>query len=205
MKTCVFFFGGWQASDADVARWQGTAQKAGVQFFPYAWPSSVWSNANGDNAVEVLRKDKDRTFESMVKAVESSPAELIYLVGHSSGCAIANAVDAALTDHKKIQLVALDGFTPSQKQLDRPNTRVWGAVCDGNVSVHHDVSKARAKDKFRFYTATNCKTFWALHFSLVNLAANDTDVPSYKDGKFLRDGHLKGYVNCRANLVWMSL
>lgn len=41
--------------------------------------------------------------------------------------------------------------------------------------------------------AGDCKSPWALHFSVVNAAASDASVKDVSTG----------YANCRANLVWM--
>lgn len=192
MSTCVFFFGGYNATENDVKAWVASAkgQKSAAEFSAYPWPRGAAS----DDRSAVTGFKNAGMFKTAVKAVESSNADLIYLVGHSSGCAIANAVDEALKDHSKIVLVSLDGFKPSREQLKRASTQVWGAECDGVKSRnYHDALKGQLK----VYTATNCKTMWALHFSLVNSAANDKDVPNIKGG------WVNGYVNCRANLVWL--
>jgi hypothetical protein len=53
----------------------------------------------------------------VIKKIEDSHADNIYIVGHSSGCAIANKVNSLLKgDHKNITLVDLDGFAPSGDQ-----------------------------------------------------------------------------------------
>ena len=51
-----------------------------------------------------------------------------------------------------------------------------------------------ASGKGRVFHATDCKSEWALHFSLVNANANDS----------LVDGVGNGYANCRANLLFLS-
>jgi hypothetical protein len=86
--------------------------------------------------------------------------------------------------------VALDGFAPDSDQLKRPSTQVWGAVCGGVTSRNYNFALG---SRLKVFQATNCKTDWALHFSLVNAAATDTLVPTRQ----------KGYFHCQANLVWL--
>ena len=122
--------------------------------------------------------------------ITESRAETIYVVGHSSGCAIANAVDAALKRTDNVVLVALDGFRPGDKQLDRTTTQVWGAEC-GHVKSRN--FPGFDKGRRRIYQATDCKTMWALHFSLANAAARDHLVHSIRTG----------YAKCEANMSFI--
>jgi len=191
MSTCVLFFGGFQATQTDMKVWAGSAkaQKPDVQFEAFPWPRGAGSGA----ASAVGSFTKGGQYASAIATVQSSGADLIYLVGHSSGCAIANAVDRGLKEHGNIVLVALDGFGPDRKQLARQSTQVWVAECDGSKSLHYQTLKDYVGGRLKVYPATDCKTKWALHFSLVNAAANDSAVKSIATG----------YAQCRANLVWM--
>ncbi|MCB1824515.1 MAG: hypothetical protein KDJ54_08035 [Candidatus Competibacteraceae bacterium] len=191
MSTFVLFFGGYRATTTDMKVWESSAkaQKSDVEFCAVPWPSGAASDAR--SAVSTFTKmglDK-----SMIAAIQASNADKIYLVGHSSGCAIANAVDHDLKDHAKVVLVALDGFVPNRKQLMRQSTQVWAAECGTVKSKNYRHLKHAVGSRLRIYTATNCKTLWALHFSLVNSAASDKVVKSIRDG----------YSRCRANLVWL--
>ncbi|MEZ5577380.1 MAG: hypothetical protein R3F44_17825 [Candidatus Competibacteraceae bacterium] len=125
MSTFVLFFGGWRATPADMQAWQGSAkaQRSNVDFDAIPWPSGAASDAS--SAISVFTKRGG--YKSAIAALQSSKADKIYIVGHSSGCAIANAVDAGLTDHSNIVLVALDGFVPNRKQLARQSTQVSGS------------------------------------------------------------------------------
>ena len=77
------------------------------------------------------------------------------------------------------------------RQLDRETTQVWGAVCEG---VHsRNFPNSSLKGRRRIYTAKDCKTMWALHFSLVNAAATDDLVHNVATG----------YANCQANLLFL--
>src|SRR5205807_340075 len=105
----------------------------------------------------------------VIAEIDASRANKIYIVGHSSGCAIANAVDAGLKSHTKITLATLDSFHPDDAQLKRTNTQVWGAECDGQTSRGYP---GWSNGRRKVFKATGCKNEWPLHFSLVNLKAS---------------------------------
>ncbi|MCP5450590.1 MAG: hypothetical protein H6972_08620 [Gammaproteobacteria bacterium] len=219
MSTFVLFFGGWRATPADMQAWQGSAkaQRSNVDFDAIPWPSGAASDAS--SAISVFTKRGG--YKSAIAALQSSKADKIYIVGHSSGCAIANAVDAGLTDHSNIVLVALDGFVPNRKQLARQSTQVWAArtlklpfltlsancvpkkgeqADDKCISRNYRGLKNAVGSRLQVYfAAPDCTTKWALHFSLVNSAANDKLVT----GKTSVDIVAKGYSQCIANLVWL--
>jgi ABC-type branched-subunit amino acid transport system substrate-binding protein len=194
MSYSVFYFGGWNAIQAKVNDWVKSAhhQQPGIAFTGYAYPSGAGSDfKSAINSSEKLRA-------SAVKAIQASRADAIYIVGHSSGCAVANAVDNALSNTSKIVLVALDGFPPDEDQRKRPSTQVWSAV----NPLHPAVQTARNYKKLKallgselheYRAKEDCTSTWALHFSLVNTAATDT----------LVQGVETGYNKCEANLIWM--
>lgn len=189
MATQVFFFGGFLASHTDMKVWAGdaAAQRSSVDFQPFAWPSG----AKSDGHSAVAGAHSSGSFRRAVQAIEASSADTIYIVGHSSGCAIANAVDRALKDHERVALVALDGFAPNGTQRSRAGTQVWSAECGDAVSRNHKALKELLGGKLKIFTATNCKTAWGLHFSLVNANADSKTTIS------------NGYQGCRANLCWL--
>jgi hypothetical protein len=136
----------------------------------------------------------------LVARLKASPADKIYIVGHSSGCAIANAVDKEVTkglkDPSKFVLVSLDGYRPDADQLKRPNTQVCGAVNGAFKSYHYpdDDEKRQLGKHFKEYRAnTSCTKEFALHFSLVNTIVTDAT------------GNIEhGYDDCQANLKWVD-
>jgi Alpha/beta hydrolase of unknown function (DUF900) len=203
MITCIFFFGGYRASIHDVAKWQGSAADQtsdDVYVFTYAWPAAAPNSdkpANSDDKHAVSSFRSAGTFDKAVSDIKSCGADRIFIVGHSSGCAISKAVDHAVVDKDKVTLVALDGFAPDVDQLARPSTQVWAAERKQGgklfVSRNHDRLKETLGGRLKIFNALSGTTKWALHFSLVNVAANDyIDEPS------------KGYRSCRANLVRMK-
>jgi hypothetical protein len=201
MSAYVLFFGGYKASVTDIKAWTASAtlQKPGVTFEGYPYPHGAsW---DGEEAVTAFTKAHD--YAAAIKKIEASSSDVIYIVGHSSGCAVANKVDAGLKDHAKIILVALDGYAPSNAQLARPSTQVWIAESGTGKSMHHaDLQdriknynlKAKVPAKVNIYTAPNAaSTKLALHFSLVNVSSSDTLVKHIPDG----------YKDCKANLSWI--
>jgi hypothetical protein len=131
--------------------------------------------------------------------IKASRADLIYIVAHSSGCAISNAVDDALKDHSKIALVALDGYAPSKKQRGPDRfTQVWSAKCDKLKSLSFDKLQSVVGADLQVYQPTDCNdktTKWSLHFSLVNKSASSIEIKNAGDG---------GYRKCDANLMWLT-
>lgn len=186
----VFFFGGYQSSQSDVDLWSQSArkQRSDVTFNAFPYPPDTPAEPP-DNVLD--------KFRSAIESIKNTKADKIFVVGHSSGCAIANGVARRLKDNDKIALVALDGFLPDAKQLKRLSTQVWGAVSGNAKSLHHDGMKAGGKERFHEFTANpDCTTKVALHFSLVNTAANDRDIKNFHDIK-------NGYKACVANLCWL--
>jgi len=197
---CAVFFGGYMAKPEQVALWLASArkQKPGIEFGVRPWPPGA-AKSDGDDGINAFKTS--RQFDSLVAALKASPADKIYIVGHSSGCSIANEVDRALkgsTVASKVVLVALDGFRPDPDQLARDNTQVWGA----SSGVHKSYNYPKPKEKttlgkhFHDYKArTDITEEFALHFSLVNTAVTN------KTGN-IKDGY--GETECQANLIWVD-
>ena len=186
----VFFFGGYQATSEQMATWVKSAhgQRSDVTFNAYPYPS---------NNPEPSDKDID-TFKKVIKAINDSTAGKIFIVGHSSGCAIANGVDQRLKDTTNVNLVALDGFAPDANQLKRKSTQIWSAESGAGKSYNHDRLKNRVGDRLQiFHAKSDCTTELALHFSLVNTSANDGDLKSFKTDLG------NGYKSCVSNLCWL--
>lgn len=201
MSTFVLYFGGWQASLLNVKDWMASArhQSPGITLDAYPYP-----DPSADGAVALATFKSTGDFAKAVGKVQSSTADSIYIVGHSSGCAIANAVDAELKNYNKITLVALDGYCPSEAQLGRPGTQVWVADSPTGRSLHYDDLQKSVKNydlKNKDWVWVNvhhagadCSTKLSLHFSLVNLNSSDDAVKSIP----------QGYTNCQANLCFIN-
>ena len=192
MNTQVFFFGGFQAKQTDMNLWLGSAraQKADGDFHAFPWPPGA--GAGSKSAIAAF--SQGGRLDTLVDEIKISTADVIYVVGHSSGCAIANAVVRKFGGgYDRVALVALDGFAPDRGEMARSNTQVWAATCGDVTSLNHDVLHDALGSVVQDYKATACTSKWALHFSLVNSAASDRTVTSIDTG----------YANCRANLMWM--
>lgn len=192
MKMAAFYFGGYNASWDDVVAWGTSAsmQVPNMVVNVYPWPAGAPSWPE-DSVV----KSAEKLIMKAVADVEKSRADLIYILGHSSGCAIANEVERRLQNVTKraiIGLVALDGYTPKGSQLGRFTTQVWGAMCDGQPSKNFPDPGVVGRHIYQV-PVKNCKKLWPLHFVLVNAAARDGKVTGTSDG----------YDDCVANLIWM--
>ena len=188
MSTLVVFFGGYQATQSDMDMWMQNArgQRPDVEFNAFRWPRGASSDAKG----ALSGSHSTGQFKAAIAAIQASTADTIYIVGHSSGCAIANAVDKALDDTSNISLIALDGFSPDASQLQRSTTQAWGARCGNIMSMNFPY---RAGARQRVFETPDCKTKWALHFSVVNMAAMDSLIKSVATG----------YAQCRSNLEFL--
>lgn len=189
MSTAVFYFGGFNASKEDIEFWLKSArqQKPDVAFGGYKWESGPKSSP-GETVVKGAMKSGQLQWAT--DDIEVCTADKIYIVGHSSGCAVANALDKALKDTSRIALVALDGYSPDEDQLKRSTTQVWGAKCDGKTSKNYP---GPSRGRRRIYEAKNCYSLYALHFSVVNANAKDGKVHSIATG----------YLDCKANLAFL--
>ena len=188
MGLAVLYFGGFQASDQDIDAWLRSArvQKPAIDFTGFPWPKGAGPSAK--NAVDAFSRHGG--LDAVIDDIQGNGADKTYLVGHSSGCAIANAVDAGLEWTEDTILVTLDGFSPNDDQLDRETTQVWGAMCQGKPSLNFP---GPSKGRRRIFHVTHCTTQWALHFSLVNANAKDGLVKDVASG----------YADCRANLLFL--
>jgi len=199
MSAHVLYFGGYKSNLINIKDWTASAcmQKPSVKFEGFEYPDIL--SSDGDDAVNAFKHH-----DEAIKKIQASTSDVIYIVGHSSGCAIANKIDADLKDHEKIVLVALDGYSPSNAQLARGNTQIWTAESGTGKSLHYADMLERGKDynrkakdpiKVNIYTATNsASTKMALHFSLVNVSSSDALVKHIPDG----------YKECKANLCWLA-
>ena len=186
MKILVVFFGGFQSSQKDMDRWLDSArgQRKDVQFEAFPYPNI--REAGDDDARNGFKR-----FDEVIKKIDAAGADTLFIVGHSSGCAIANEVNSRVKgDHKNITLVDLEGFAPTGDQIKESTVQAWTA--DGDGGRAHSLRWAEGK---RISHATQATTKWALHFSLVNTAATNTITADNYD--------TTGYAGCIANLDWL--
>lgn len=188
MSIYVVFIGGFQSSDTDMKLWLASATKkrSDVKFDAYPFP-----NIRDPDRGPSVAGFEDK-FDEVIKKIEDSGADKIFIVGHSSGCAIADEVNFRLEgDHTNVTLVDLDGFAPHPKQIKGATVEAWYAVGPGGKgkSLNHAIGHIK-------YTATHATEPWSLHFSLVNQAAtNHITKKNYQT---------EGYAGCIANLDFLD-
>lgn len=194
MSVYVVFFGGWKASKIEMGLWLASAKNvcgADVEYDAFPYPDGA--GYDDTDAVNGFKQ-----FDAAIKKIEDSGADTIYIVGHSSGCAIANEVNSRIKgDHSHITLVDLDGFAPHHDQIKKSSLQVWSAEgAKGGKSLHHD-DWGPYSGQLQVYTAASATNKWSLHFSLVNTAATDAIKSSSEEDL------KKGYAGCIANLCWL--
>lgn len=188
MSIYVAFIGGFQSTQPNMDLWKASAQKqrSDVTFDAYPYP---YIPGAGDTAAV---QGFEKKFEGAAKKIEDLGADVqIFIVGHSSGCAIANELNKRVkVDHTRITLVDLDGFAPSGDQIKKSTVKPWCA--QGSGGKGHSVHFSKSKD---VYTASKATQPWSLHFSMVNTAATDD---------ITKDNYAStGYAGCLANLCFL--
>ena len=188
MSVHAVFIGGFQSTQPQVDLWKVSAQQLrnDVTFDAFSYPATKDYSDSG--AVHGFGKTG---FDAAIQRINDVGADRLFIVGHSSGCAIANELNFRLPKSKSITLVDLDGFVASRHKKQDSDLEPWCAQGDGGKG--HSLWWAAEKNKFTSSSAT--KT-WSLHFSLVNLAATD---------KITHDNYKEiGYAGCVANLCWLT-
>ncbi|HXC96611.1 MAG TPA: hypothetical protein VNU92_13005 [Edaphobacter sp.] len=186
MSIYVVFFGGFRASQPDMNLWQTSAEKQrnDVKFDAFPYPENA--GAGDTDAANGFKQ-----YDDVIKKIADVGADLLFIVGHSSGCAIANKLNSLIKgDHSRITLIDLDGFAPNDDQIKKSTVEVWSAEESGGKgkSLHW----AAGHKKFISPSATQ---EWSLHFSLVNSAATDAITKE--------NYRTRGYAGCIANLCWL--
>jgi|SRR5215469_14562303 len=187
MKIYVVFFGGYLADQLAINQWlaSATTQRNDIAFDAYPYPDGVdWKRPHAVAGFE-------KKFDGAIKKIKDSHADKIYIVGHSSACAIADELNSRIEgDHKNITLSDLDGFAPRPEQIKGATVNAWSAEGPGGKgqSVNWDADHI-------IYHAAHATQPWSLHFSLVNTAATDAITADNYDKK--------GYAGCIANLAFL--
>src|SRR5262245_8930957 len=192
----VLYFGGFQSTKKDMDAWLASArEQAGQRFSFEAFPYPTSATAEDVSAVKAFGSAK---ISELAKRITDDKVHQYVIVGHSSGCAISNAVaEKAVAlqggKAKNFRLVALDGFRPGKDLFAKMDITCWSAKNGQHKSRNWDSMAASAK--FKAYDACNCGSQpWCLHFSLVNENATADAVQRIS----------QGYVNCKANLEWLK-
>lgn len=190
----VFFFGGYKASAAQMKCWEQGAYKhpqlGGLYTFQ-GIPYPVGASSSASSATSVGAA----AIKKVVAEINTNPTQNFVIVGHSSGAALSNAVAAQVKNPKQVELVDLDGFTPSMSLQNKMPTTCWYAQNkkNGLYSNNAGAMKNNCKNSQAFQNTT-CNTKWCLHFALVVKSAPPnlgTDFPT------------NGYKGCHSNLDWL--
>jgi len=166
--------------------WKASAEKQrdDATFDAYPYPDIGKSDRKS-----AIHGFKD--YDEVVKKIEGSGADTIFIVGHSSGCAVADEVNSRVKgEHKNITLIDLDGFAPEPGQIKGSTVQAWSAEGTGRRGRSLNWAKGH-----KIFTSAHATQDWSLHFSVVNTAAtNAITQNTYRT---------KGYAGCIANLVWL--
>lgn len=188
MSIHVIFIGGYHATQPQVDLWKTSAQqqRGDVSFDACPYPDTEQASRAG-----AVNQFGDKRFDALKWRIEDIGADTLFIVGHSSGCAIANELNSRIAgDHSGITLVDLDGFSPLSDQIKGSSVQGWSAEGSGNKGTSLNWSKGNKK-----FISGSCTQEWSLHFSLVNLAAtNKITKANYRD---------IGYAGCVANLCFL--
>jgi hypothetical protein len=134
-------------------------------------------------------------------------------VGHSSGCAVSDAIAEKITDPNHAELINLEGFRPSTALQKRMKTL---CVYSDTTLSKNEIAEIRATHPQNLTSAGqlvsgpagsmklcknsmrmpvhHCKSTHCLHFSLVNRTSPDSLGYDYP---------LNGYKGCYANLTYL--
>jgi len=188
MSTHVVFFGGFQSSQADMDLWLASAQQVcpGVTYDAFPYPGHASSSRTA------AAHGFEDQYDGVLGRIAEVGADSLFIVGHSSGCAIANELNARIPSMHDgaVTLIDLDGFSPWPHQINGSNHEVWSAVQSGGKGKSVNWAASH-----KIYPSVSATQPWSLHFSLVNTAATDAiDINTYPR---------LGYAGCIANLYWL--
>ncbi len=191
MTDVLWFFGGYKSTFADMTLWKASVDHQNIVPYVTAFAYPADANANAESAVSHFKSHDD-----IVNRLNNLEEYTFVIVGHSSGCAIANeiAFRAYHKGYKNFRLICLDGFAPHPVLFENKKVQVWSAKCGDTVSLNYKALIKVAGPYFHTYYTKDCYDKWALHFSLVNKSASDNLVRTITDG----------YKHCVANLEWLK-
>jgi hypothetical protein len=170
----VIYFGGYGATKKQMECWERGARansrfNSDYKFRGHAYPAGSSSSFAG--AVN----GASRTISQIVKEINANPKKRYVVVGHSSGAAISNTVASRVKNPKQIDLVNLDGFSPSSKLQNSvaSSTCMYAVGKGGRLSRNAGAMQRSCGQRAKAYRDTSgCTTPWCLHFAVVNTKAS---------------------------------
>ena len=130
LKPTVLYFGGFKSTQKDMDAWQASAtHEAGESYLFKAYQYPAINSAQADDAVKAFGGPR---IAGLAREISEDLTRKYVVVGHSSGCAIANAVaEQALKLEggvaRNFCLIALDGFPPRAQLFDRMPISCWSS------------------------------------------------------------------------------
>ncbi len=162
----VIFFGGAGATDAQMKEWEEAAKKApkGKSYIFRGQGYPVGADSSAKSAVQ----KGEAQLKALADEINAHPEKRYILAGHSSGSALSNRLAGLIKDTRKIKLVALDGFAPSNELQEKLSTDCWYAVNPETKLLSRNADSIIAKCKTKkAYEERGCATAMCLHMSLV--------------------------------------
>jgi hypothetical protein len=186
MSIYAIFFGGFRATQPNTDLWKASAEKQRTDVTFDAFPYPENAGAGDTDAANGFKQ-----YDAVIKKIADTGADSLFIVGHSSGCAIANKLNSLIKgDHSNITLIDLDGFAAPGDQIKKSTVEVWSAQGAGGKG-----KSLRWAADHKMFTAASATQEWSLHFSLVNTAATDAITKE--------NYRTTGYAGCIANLCWL--
>ena len=194
-ETEVIYFGGYGASPAQMSCWEEGARNNSAYSSTHTFrgiPYPAGASSGSASAVQV----GSAAIKKVVDEINRNPNKRYVIVGHSSGAALSNQVAGLVRNPSQIELVNLDGFSPSAALQKRVKSTCWYAQNQRAGLQSNNASSMRSNcQNSRSYEAPHCTTKWCLHFSLVNKrtpAGLGTDFKA------------NGYKTCSTNLDYLA-
>jgi hypothetical protein len=196
MKVAMYF-GGYKSTQSEINLWTQSAEaQLGTSYKLMTYPYPTGASSGASSAIANFGQSN---IDNLAEEIVSNPSISYTVVGHSSGCAIADAVAERVTTLQSgkipnLKLIVLDGFLPSAVVMNAVNYKCYSAYDRSTTSLNWSAMQ-NCGANFVSLQAPNCgREVWCLHFSLVNSAATASTVQTIPEG----------YNNCKANLAWLN-
>lgn len=194
-KSWVLFFGGYGASPEQMSCWEKGA-RAQNSYASYIFQAVAYPEGSASDMASVL-KAGELIVKKWADEINLHPERKYFIVGHSSGAALANRVAELVARPQQIELVDLDGFAASASlQKKAKTTCVYAVQTVTGMQSRNAISMKEACRLSHAYKDSKCQTPWCLHFSLVNTQV----APSLSGADFKKNG----YLGCGTNLDWLK-
>lgn len=209
--TKVIYFGGVGATRDQMDIWKEAARtkiaklklespddySGDYTFESYPYPAG--GNFQKDAAITAGKKQINSIIDDINQ--DTSKDTNYVLVGHSSGSALSNEIADRIKDQKKVSLVVLDGFLPSQKLLDKETTKCISARSSTSIAVslgYNTMQKCGPRhSEIRTNICTKSEDNMCLHFATVDSSEGIKEMTS---GSYSAFAYKKNNKNEKKNL-----